>query len=315
MTSAPPPSPVETAMTRRTWVMLGALSLMWGCSFPFVKVALGGVTPLTLVLLRLVIAAIALTPVVFAAREGFPRGAKIWAAFVAIGALNNVVPWSLSVWAQQSLTAALAAIVNATTPLFSVIVAHFFLSDERLRANRFAGVVVGFVGVAVLIGPTALRHGGPSILPELALLGAAVAYAFGGVFSRSYARLGLTPLQIAYGQLTASTVMIAPFALAIEQPWRLATPNAVQIACVLALGLMSTAIAFILFFRILARAGATNALLVTLLVPVTAIIVAAIFLGERLEARNFVGMAFIAGGLALIDGRPLGWLRTRLARA
>ena len=303
---------VETSMSLRTWAMLGLLSLMWGCSFPFVKVALGGVTPLTLVMLRVVIAVVALTPVLFFSPEGFPRGARVWAAFLAIGALNNVIPWSLSVWAQQSMTASLAAIINAATPLFSVLLAPFFLVDERLRANRLAGVIVGFAGVAVLIGPGALGHGAGGILPELALLAATVAYAFGGIVGRSYARLGLTPLQSAHGQLAASSVMIAPLALIVEQPWTAPLPTPTQIACVLALGVMSTAVAFILFFRILARAGATIALLVTLLVPVTAFIVGAIFLGEPLEPRNFAGLAFIALGLGLIDGRPMRYLRERL---
>lgn len=310
--SAPPPMPaVETSMSLRTWGMLGLLSLMWGCSFPFVKVALGGFPPLTLVMLRVVIAVVALTPVLYFSREGFPRGARIWGAFLVIGALNNVVPWVLSVWAQQSVTASFAAIVNATTPLFSVLIAPFFLADEGLRANRLAGVAVGLAGVAVLIGPGALDHGAGGVLPELAMIGAALAYAFGGVVGRNYARLGLTPLQSAHGQLAASSLMIAPLALAFEQPWRAPMPNSVQIGSMLALGLVSTAIAFILFFRILARAGATNALLVTLLVPVTAFLVSAIFLGEPLEPRNLLGLAFIAAGLGLIDGRPLAYLHAR----
>lgn len=312
MSASPKLPAVETSMSLRTWAMLGLLSLMWGCSFPFVKVALGGVPPLTLVMLRVVIAVVALTAVLALSPEGFPRGRKIWLAFLAIGALNNVVPWSLSFWAQQSLTSSFAAIINATTPLFSVLLAPFFLADERLRANRLIGVIVGFVGVAVLIGPGALGHGALGVLPELALLSAAVAYAFGGIVGRSYAKLGLTPLQSAHGQLAGSSVLIAPMALAYDQPWTLPLPTTAQILCVAALGLISTAVAFILFFRILARAGATNALLVTLLVPVTAFMVGAAFLGEPLELRNLAGLAFIAAGLGLIDGRPLRYVRSKL---
>jgi len=311
MSSSKMPS-VETSMSLRTWGMLGLLSLMWGCSFPFVKVALGGFPPLTLVMMRVVIAVIVLSVVLSFSPEGFPRGRKIWLAFLAIGALNNVVPWSLSFWAQQSMTASFAAIINATTPLFSVLLAPFFLADERLRANRLVGVVVGFIGVAVLIGPGALGHGAAGVLPKLALLSAAVAYAFGGIVGRSYARLGLTPLQSAHGQLAGSAILIVPMSLVFEQPWRLPMPSNVQIACVLALGFVSTAIAFILFFRILARAGATNALLVTLLVPVTAFLTGAAFLGEALEPRNLAGLAFIALGLGLIDGRPLRYVQARL---
>lgn len=306
------PMQVETTMTRQTWVMLGALSLLWGCSFPFIKVAVGGAPPLTVVLLRVTIGALALAPVLVLAREKIPRGGAVWTAFFGMALLNNVVPWSLSVWGQQSLTTAVAAIINATTPLFSVIVGHFFLADERMRANRLAGVLVGFVGVAVLIGPTALTQGSDKLLPELAFIAAAISYAFSGIVGRKFARFGLTPLQAAQGQLTASALMMAPLALAFDHPWTLPMPTGPQVFSILGLGLLSTALAFILFFRILARAGATNVMLVTLLVPVTAFIIGAIFLGERLEARNFVGMAFIAAGLGLIDGRPLTYARARL---
>lgn len=308
-----PPS-VETTMTRQTWAMLGLLSLMWGCSFPFIKIAVGGAPPLTIVLARVSIGALALLPAVLVARDAFPRGWPVWGAFFAMAFLGNVVPWSLSVWGQQGLTSALAAIINATTPLFAVIVGHFFLADERLRANRLAGVVVGFVGVAVLIGPSALVHGEGRLASELAIICAAICYALSGVVGRKFARFGVSPMQSALGQLLASTVMMAPLALAIDQPWRLPAPSAPQIFAILALGLMSTALAYILFFRILARAGATNVMLVTLLVPVTAFSVGALFLGERLEPRNLLGMAFIAAGLGLIDGRPLTWLRGKLLR-
>lgn len=312
MSASPKMPAVETAMSLRTWGMLVLLSMMWGCSFPLVKIAVGGVTPLTLVTLRITVAVLTLTPLLFISGQRLPRGVKIWTAFLVTGALNMAVPWSLSVWAQQSLTSSLAAIINAATPLFSVVLAHFFLADERLRANRLAGVVCGFFGVAILIGPRALGHGASGVLPELALLAAACAYAVGGVVSRSYARLGITPLQSAHGQLVAASLVIAPVALVIEQPWTLPAPSAAQIASVLAIGVVSTALGFILFFRILGRAGATNALLVTLLVPVTAFAVSAIFLGEKLEPRNFAGLGFIAVGLGLIDGRPLRYIQSRL---
>ena len=153
MSASPKMPAVETSMSLRTWGMLGLLSLMWGCSFPFVKVALGGVPPLTLVMLRVTIAVVALTAVLAFSPEGFPRGRKIWLAFLAIGALNNVVPWSLSFWAQQSLTASFAAIINATTPLFSVLLAPFFLSDERLRANRLIGVIENVIQAVEILSP------------------------------------------------------------------------------------------------------------------------------------------------------------------
>lgn len=305
---------LEAAMTPRTWAMLFALSLLWGWSFPFIKIALGGFPPLTLVLARVVIAALALAPVLLVTGAGFPRGGDVWRAFFAMALLNNAVPWSLSFWAQQSLPSSLGAILNATTPLFSVLVGHFFLADERLQAHRLAGVIVGFIGVAVLIGPATLFGGGGGLLPQLAFLAAAVSYAFSGVVGRRFARLGVSAVQSTFGQMCAATVFMAPLALVVERPWNASPPNGVQIAAMLGLAFLSTAVAYLLFFRILARAGATNVMLVTLLVPVSAILIAALVLHERLEPRSFVGMAFIAAGLGLIDGRLVARVRARYSR-
>jgi drug/metabolite transporter (DMT)-like permease len=305
---------VEIVMTRRTWGMLVTLSVLWGCSFPFIKVALGGVPPLTLVFARVVIAALALTPVVLLTRTSLPRSCALWGAFFVMALLNNVVPWSLSFWAQQSLPSTLGAILNATTPLCSVVIGHFFLADERLLANRLAGVIVGFIGVAVLIDPSQLLYGGERLLPELAFLAAAISYAFSGVVGRKFARLRVSALQSSCGQMTASAILMAPLALAIERPWTSPMPNTTQLLAVVGLGIFSTALAYLLFFRILSRAGATNVMLVTLLAPVTAVFIAGVFLGERPEARDLLGMAFIAAGLSLIDGRPIAWARARLLK-
>jgi drug/metabolite transporter (DMT)-like permease len=303
---------LEQSMSSRTWSMLFGLSLLWGCSFPFVKVAVAGVPPMTLVLARVAIAAVVLLPVLVLAREKFPRGRALWGAFFAMALLNNLVPWTLSFWAQQFIPSALAAILNAATPLLSVVVGHFMLEDEPLRANRFAGVIVGLIGVAVLIGPGALLDRS-KLLAELALLGAAASYAFSGVVGRRFAKLGASALQSAFGQMSAGALMMAPLALAIEQPWTLPVPTTAQIEAVAGLAILSTAAAYLLFFRILARAGATNVMLVTLLVPPTAILVGWFFLGEKLEPQAFVGLAFIAGGLALIDGRLLSVIRAKFA--
>ena len=304
---------IETAMGPRTWAMLFGLSLLWGCSFPFVKVAVGGIPPMTLVLVRVTIAALVLAPVLLIARDAFPRDRKLWRVFFAMALLNNAIPWTLSFWAQQYIPSALAAILNAATPLFSVVVGHFMLADEKLRASRLAGVIVGLVGVAVLIGPGALLDR-DKFLAELALLGAAVSYAFSGVIGRKFATLGVSAVQSAFGQMYAGAVLMALLALAVEQPWTGAMPSLTQIEAAIGLSVLSTAAAYLLFFRIMARAGATNVMLVTLLVPPTAIMVGWAFLGEQLEARAFYGLAFIAVGLALIDGRLVALAGRRLSR-
>ena len=306
------PLRIETAMGARTWALLLVLSIVWGCTFGLVKMVVVAVPPLTLVFLRVSIAAAALWCVLKATGAGVPRGREVWKTFFLMGLLNSALPWSLFFWGQQSLPSSLGAILNATTPLFSVLVGHFFLADERMRANRLAGVVVGFIGVATLIGPSLLMQNGPNVWAELAFILAALSYAFSGVVGRRVTRYQFSPVQAAFCQLTAASILIAPVAMAIDQPWRLPAPDGLQIASVLGLALVATAMAFILFFRILARAGATNVMLVTLLVPVTAILVGALVFGERLEPRNFLGMGFIALGLGLIDGRPLNWLRARL---
>lgn len=304
---------IETAMSPRTWAMLFGLSLLWGCSFPFVKVALGGFPPMTLVLFRVALASLVLGAILLLSRSPAPRGKKLWGVFFALALLNNALPWTLSFWAQQFIPSALAAIMNATTPLCSVIVGHFFLADERLRANRLGGVIVGFVGVAVLIGPGALVAGERSrLIAELALVAAALSYAFSGVIGRRVATFGVTPLQSSFGQMAAATVLMAPVALPIEQPWTLPAPSHTALQAALGLAILSTACAYILFFRILARAGATNVMLVTLLVPPTAILVGWFFLDEKLEPRALAGLCFIAAGLALIDGRITAHIRDRL---
>lgn len=297
------------AMTSVEWGLLIALSLLWGGSFFFNGVALKELPPFTVVVLRVGLAAVALHLVVLARGLRLPSDPKIWAAFVGMGFLNNLVPFSLIVWGQTQIASGLASILNATTPLFGVVVAHIFTSDERLTGGRLAGVVIGFTGVVFMIGPAALAGVGANVLAQLAVLGAALFYAFSGVYGRRFARLGVTPLITATGQITASTLMLLPLSLAVDQPWTLPAPGVGTWVAVAGLALLSTAFAYILFFRILATAGATNIMLVTFLIPVSAILLGATILGERLDPRHFLGMALIFAGLSAIDGRL--WKRLR----
>ena len=302
------------AMGAAEWAMLGALSVLWGGSFFFVGVAVVELPPLTIVALRVGVAALALHLVVLAMGLRMPCGGRAWADFLAMGLLNNVVPFSLIVWGQTHIASGLAAILNATTPLFTVFVAHALTRDERMRAGHLAGAVLGFAGVAVMIGPDALAGLGADLVAQLAVLGAAMSYAFAGVFGRRFARTGVAPSLAATGQVTASVLVLAPLALAVETPWELPAPGAEVWGAVVGLALLSTALAYLLYFRILARAGATNLLVVTFLIPVSAIALGAAVLGERLAPLHFAGMALIGLGLALIDGR-LVRCRTAAPRA
>lgn len=309
---------LHRSMSPLEWSLLIALSILWGGSFFFIGVAVRALPPFTLVTARVALAALVLHVVVLATGQRMPADRRVWAAFFGMGLLNNLVPFSLLVWSQTHIASGLASILNATTPIFTVIVAHFLTSDEKMTGGRLVGVAAGFAGVVLMIGPAALDGFGTHVLAQLAALGAACSYAFAGIFGRRFRRLGVPPLVTATGQVTASTIMLLPIALLVDRPWTLPPPGPDVLAAMAALAVLSTALGYILYFRILATAGATNLLLVTFLIPVSAILLGVTILGERLDARHVMGMGAIAIGLAAIDGRlgRLGaaWLGQRTAR-
>lgn len=305
------PRTVNRTLSAPEWAMLMVLSILWGGSFFFTGVALQALPPLTLVVLRVGLAALILNLVLPLTGSRLPRGPEIWRAFAGMGLLNNVVPFCLIVWGQTQIASGLAAILNATTPLFTVAVAHLATSDERMTGRRLAGVLVGLAGVAVVIGPAALTGLAANVLAQVAVLAAAFSYALAGVFGRRFKRMGVPPIATAAGQVTASTLLLLPVAILMDRPWTLAVPGLSVWGAVLGIAALSTALAYVLYFRILATAGATNLLLVTFLIPVSAILLGALVLGERLDGRHYLGMALIGCGLAAIDGRPLTLVRTR----
>ena len=295
-------------MGAREWGLLVALSVLWGGSFFFVGVAVKALPPLTIVVLRVGLAAITLLLAMRLMAVRLPRGKAVWLAFLGMGLLNNAIPFCLIVWGQAHIASGVASILNATTPLFTVLVAHCLTLDEKLTPRRAGGVLIGFVGVAVMIGGTAWQSLGGAVTAQLAILAAAVSYAFATVFGRRFRAMGVPPMATAVGQLTASTLMLLPIALLVDRPWTLAMPGPGVIGAIAGLAVVSTALAYIIYFRILATAGATNTALVTLLIPVSAVLLGVGFLGEQLEIRHLVGMLLIGAGLAAIDGRPLRWL-------
>lgn len=300
---------VEQRMGAAEWAMLVVLSVLWGGSFFFNGVAVRELPPFTIVAARVGIAALALWGVLAVLRVRAPRAPGLWAAFLGMGLLNNAVPFALFAWGQQHIASGLAAILNATTPLFTVAVAHLLTPDERLTPGKAAGVLAGIVGVAVMLGADPLAGLGTGLLAQLACLAAALSYALAGVFGRRFKRLGAPPLAAAAGQVTASALVLLPLAVLVDRPWALPVPGPAAWGALVGIGLLSTALAYVLYFRILAAAGATNLLLVTFLIPVSAILLGALVLGERLEPKHFLGMALIGAGLALIDGRLPGALR------
>ncbi len=295
-------------MTARLWGLLLALSVLWGGSFFFMAVALTGFPPFTIVLVRVALAAASLAAACLLLRMALPATREAWIACAGMGLLNNAIPFTLIVLAQQHVPSGLAAVVNAATPVFAVLAAHVLTSDEKLTANRLAGALTGLAGVAVLAGPASFAAGrGGEALGIALCLGACLSYGLSGVWSRRLKRAGLAPLPAAAGQCASSTLMMAPLVLLFDQPWSLPAPRAEAVAALIALGLLATALAYALFYAILARAGSTNAMLVTLLVPVTALLLGTLVLGEALELRHLLGMAVIGAGLVLIDGRLVRW--------
>ena len=299
----------STTMSREDWAILLILSVLWGGSFFFIEIALGSVRPMTLVLIRVALAAAMLWAVLLVRRERLPMPPGAASAFLVLALLNNVIPFVLFAWAQEEITGGLASILNATTPIWGVLVAHLFTADEKATPAKVIGVLLGFAGVAVLIGPGFLGELGDGVVPQLECLAATLCYALAGVWARRFRPMGVPPLAVSVGQLTAAAIVSLPLVLLFEPPWAAAAPEPAAWISLALLALFCTSLAYILYFRLLASAGATNSLLVTFLIPVTAILLGALFRGEQLEWRSFAGMALIGLGLAAIDGRLLRWRR------
>jgi drug/metabolite transporter (DMT)-like permease len=308
-TSYPKPM-INIVMNRGDWAILLFLALIWGAAFFFIHVAVAHVAPLTYVWLRLTIAAAGLLAWMRFKGEKLSLPLPVWGAILVLALLNNIIPFALFGWAQQHIASGLASILNATTPIWGVVVAHIATSDERMTPAKFIGVVVGFVGVATMIGPDLLASGG-SLLPQLACILASLCYALAGVWARRFKPMGLKPLKVATAQLLVGALVMTPISLTVAQPWLGGSPSLEALGAITALALVCTALGYVLYFRLIDSAGATNATLVTLLVPPIAILLGALFLGELLTGAQFMGFAITALGLAVIDGRLISAIRRR----
>jgi drug/metabolite transporter (DMT)-like permease len=286
----------------RDWALLGVLSVLWGGSFFFNGLALRELPPLTLVFLRVVLAALILLPLVRAYRIDFPAGFSGWAPLVAVALFNNVLPFSLIVIGQTYITSGLASILNATTPLFAVLVMAAS-GEEKISPQRVAGVTLGLIGVIILRGGVGLDLAGQGTGIALCLA-AAFSYGIAALLARRHLAKS-PPLATATFQLMASSAVMAVIAGLVDRPWRLPLPGATAWLAVIGLAVLSTAIAYIVFFQVLRRSGATNVMLVTLLIPLTAILLGALVLGENISTREILGAAVIGSALLVMDGRVI----------
>lgn len=296
----------DNRIDTRDWSLLALLSILWGGSFFFNGAALRELPPLTLVFLRVALGTAVLLPLLRMQGIGFPRSVAGWMPFVAIGLLNNVIPFSLIAIGQTFIPSGLASILNATTPLFTVVVMAV-AGEETLQMRRVAGVAVGLAGVIILRGWGFETRAGQG-LGILLCLGGALSYGFAALAARRLLK-DAAPLGAATFQLMASTVMMAVVAGTVEQPWRLPMPTLTTWLAVLGLAALSTALAYIVFFQIVRRSGASNVMLVTLLIPVTAILLGWLVLDEPISMREIAGAIVIGSALLVIDGRAFGLLR------
>lgn len=289
-------------MSIKEWGLIIILSIMWGGSFFFVGVALKEVTPLTVVFCRVALASLILLAVVYIKGLKMPSSPSVWAAFLVMGLLNNAIPFTLIAWGQTHIESSLAGILNATTPIFSVVLAHFLTKEEKLTKNRIIGVLIGWIGVALLIGVDSMQSSAIEIIGQLAMLGAAFLYAFAAIFGRRFK--DINALVVATGMLCCSSIIMLPVTLAIDQPWNL-SPGLMSMASLLGLAAISTSLAYIIYFKVLAASGPTNILLVTFLIPISAILLGTLVLGDHIGWNAFAGMGIIFLGLIAIDGRLL----------
>ena len=307
---------IRSQMNGSDWLLMLVLALIWGGAFFFIGVAVRHVQPLTYVWLRLTIGAAGLWTylMVKGVRITLPR--QVWGSILLLALLNNAIPFALFGWGQTHIASGLASILNATTPIWGVVVAHFLTRDERMSPRKIAGVLLGFGGVATMIGPSLLSSLGTSALAQLACVAASLSYALAAVWARRFKLLGISTFSVTTGQLTAGALVMLPVSMIVDRPWTHAFPPLSAWAAIAALALLCTAFGYVLYFRLIEHAGATNALLVTLLVPPIAILLGSLFLGETLAPQDFAGLALIAFGLGAIDGRLLSaWRRRRLRQA
>ncbi len=308
--AAYPKAMINIVMTRGDWALLLILAFIWGAAFFFIHVAVAHVAPLTYVWLRLTIAAAGLLAWMRWKGEKLSLPLPVWGMMLVLALLNNVLPFALFGWAQQHIASGLASILNATTPIWGVVVAHIATSDEKMTPAKLIGIVIGFAGVATMIGPDLLTSDN-SLLPQLACIAASLCYALAGVWARRFKPMGLKPLKVATAQLLVGALVMTPLSLTVSQPWLGGSPSLTALGAITALALVCTALGYVLYFRLIDSAGATNATLVTLLVPPIAILLGAIFLGELLTGGQFLGLGFIALGLAVIDGRLISAVRRK----
>jgi drug/metabolite transporter (DMT)-like permease len=295
-----PGESVNERTARVDWVIFAALGLMWGSSYLFIKIGVETLSPFTLVAARLVVGAILLAAVLAISSQRLPRSRRTYGHLAIMAVLNIVIPFSLITWGEQSIDSALASILNASVPLFTIVLAAIYLTDEPITMNRVVGLLVGFGGVVVLTSPSLTGAGG-SLPGELAMIGSSIAYAAGNVYARRYVR-GLHPMITSFFQVFFALLATATLALLFERPFAVSVQPS-TIVSVLWLGIFGSALAYLAFFRLHSRWGSTRSSLIAYTLPVVGIVLGFVVLNESIDGRVLVGTALIIGGVALVNSR------------
>ncbi|WP_299896652.1 DMT family transporter [uncultured Ruegeria sp.] len=286
-------------LSQRAWAELIFLAVIWGASFVAIRIALDSIPVITSVLHRTFWAMLVLWLVAWAKGLSLPRSRRIWGAFLIMGLLNNVIPFSLMAWGQLYIDSGLTAILNATTAIFGVLVAALFFKDERLTQARVIGVFLGFLGVSIIIGIQTFTSFSLQNTAQLAVLAGTLSYAFAAAWAR-YHLSDLHPVVAAAGMLTGSTLLILPLTLMTDGVPTLALP-AVTWAAIGYYAIVATAGAYLLYYRVLAMAGSGNLMLVTLVIPPVAIVLGAILRNEALPSNAYFGFVILAMGLLVLN--------------
>ncbi|MFT5350427.1 MAG: drug/metabolite transporter (DMT)-like permease [Planctomycetota bacterium] len=293
-------------MNARDWGKLVLISIVWGLSFFFIEIALRELGFFTLVFYRIGSAAVIVTMILYIRGGRLPFDLSSWRKFFTLGLFNNFIPFSLITWGQVQIDSGLASILTATTPLFAVVMAHFMTRDEHMTRNRIVGVLLGVVGVCLLVGPEALHGLSSHAMGQIAVLGSAVSYSYGSIYTRELNKIPL--IEAMAGTLIAAFILATPAMLLFEYPLQ-TSMQWTTIGAVLAMAVFGTVFAYMLYFNAVRTFGATNTMLVTFLVPITALLMGVAVLGESLSQYALLGMLVIFAGLLAVDGRVFRKLR------
>ena len=293
-------------MSAADWGIIMLLSLLWGGAFFMIELGLRGFPPITLVFLRMALAVPPMLLILKVMGHRLPVDVKSWRQLFILGTINAALPFILFFWGQTQIDSGLASILNATTPLWGVVTAHFMTRDEKATPARVVGVFLGLAGITVMVGTDALGGMSGNVLAQMACLAATFFYALAAVYARTLSQSTMTPLVVATGQVITAALIMLPIMLAIDQPWKLPTPAWDAWAGAIGLAIPSTAIAYVFYFRLIDKAGASNAMLVAFIMPVIAVVLGVAALGETVEPKEAAGAVLIALGLLAIDGRVFG---------